>query len=105
VAHALAAVHTEFILIHPFREGNGRVGRMLAIVMAAQAGYPALDFGHLKGMKKQEYFRAVKAGNGLQFRTDGEDFQRCDRADGAGWCFPLIFFAFTATPRARAAAA
>ncbi len=67
VAHALAVVHTEFILIHPFREGNGRVGRMLAIVMAAQAGYPALDFGHLKGMKKQEYFRAVKAGMDYNF--------------------------------------
>ncbi len=67
VAHALAVVHTEFILIHPFREGNGRVGRMLAIVMAAQAGYPALDFGHLKGLKKQEYFRAVKAGMDYNF--------------------------------------
>jgi cell filamentation protein len=67
VAHALAVVHTEFILIHPFREGNGRAGRMLAIVMAAQAGYPALDFGHLKGLKKQEYFRAVQAGMDYNF--------------------------------------
>jgi cell filamentation protein len=67
VAHAIAVVHTEFILIHPFREGNGRVGRMLAIVMAAQAGYPTLDFGHLKGVKKQEYFRAVRAGMDYNF--------------------------------------
>ncbi len=35
---------------------------MFAIVMAVQAGLPPLDFGHLEGRKKQEYFRAVQAG-------------------------------------------
>ena len=62
VAHALAVVHTELILIHPFREGNGRVARMLSIIMAAQAGLPPLDFGRLKGRKRETYFRAVQAG-------------------------------------------
>ena len=62
VVHALAVVHTELVLVHPFREGNGRVARMLAIVMAAQAGLPHLDFSHLKGRNKEGYFRAVQAG-------------------------------------------
>ena len=31
VAEALAVVHAELILIHPFREGNGRVARLLAL--------------------------------------------------------------------------
>ncbi len=29
IAGALAVVHVELVLIHPFREGNGRVARML----------------------------------------------------------------------------
>ena len=58
---AIAIVHAEFLLIHPFREGNGRVARLLAILMALQAGLPPLDFGGVRGRKRQEYFAAVKA--------------------------------------------
>jgi len=38
------------------------VARMLAILMAAQAGLPPLDFGHLKGRERKAYFQAVQAG-------------------------------------------
>ena len=62
VAYALAVVHVELVLIHPFREGNGRLARMLAILMGLQAGLPLLDFGNIKGKKKKEYFAAVQAG-------------------------------------------
>jgi len=62
VIKALAVVHTELVLIHPFREGNGRVTRMLAILMALQAGLPPLDFGGLTGKKKKEYIEAIHAG-------------------------------------------
>lgn len=62
VIEALAVVHTELILIHPFREGNGRVARLLANLMASQAGLPLLDFGMLKGRRREEYFSAVRAG-------------------------------------------
>lgn len=62
VARALAETHTELMLIHPFREGNGRVGRILATLMALQAGLPFLDFSAIRGKKKQEYFAAVRAG-------------------------------------------
>lgn len=62
IVRALAVVHTELVLIHPFREGNGRVARMLATLMSLQAGLPALDFGGVRGWKRQEYFAAVHAG-------------------------------------------
>jgi len=62
IARAIAVVHTELLLIHPFREGNGRVARLLAVLMALQAGLPPLDFVNIKGRKRQEYFRAVQAG-------------------------------------------
>jgi cell filamentation protein len=62
VARALAVVHVELILIHPFRDGNGRVARLLANLMAAQAGLPLLDFGGLTGRNRKRYFVAVQAG-------------------------------------------
>lgn len=62
VAEALAVVHVELVLIHPFREGNGRVARLLAVLMGLQAGLPALFFDKLSGKKRDQYFAAVRAG-------------------------------------------
>lgn len=62
IVQAIAVVHTELVLIHPFREGNGRVARILSTLMALQAGLPPLDFGGIRGKKRQEYFSAVRAG-------------------------------------------
>ena len=62
IARAIAVVHTEIVLIHPFREGNGRVARILSALMALQAGLPSLDFSGIKGKQRQEYFAAVRAG-------------------------------------------
>lgn len=63
VVRTLAEVHTELVVIHPFREGNGRLARTLSTLMALQAGLPPLDFTPIeKGNKKQEYFRAVQMG-------------------------------------------
>ncbi|NDK37327.1 cell filamentation protein Fic [Pseudoxanthomonas gei] len=64
---ALARTHAEFILIHPFREGNGRLARLLNTLMALQAGLPVLDFGGLSGRAKQEYIAAIHAAVGCNY--------------------------------------
>ncbi len=58
---ALANIHIEYILVHPFREGNGRLSRLLAVVMALQAGQPLLDFSYLDN-NKNLYFSAIQEG-------------------------------------------
>lgn len=61
-ARALAVVHTELVLIHPFREGNGRIARMLAVLMGLQAGLPPLDFQDMIKKDKEEYIRSIQIG-------------------------------------------
>jgi len=68
IARALAEVHVELMLIHPFREGNGRLGRLLATLMGLQAGLPLLDFSEMAGCHKEEYFAAVRAGMDKNYR-------------------------------------
>ena len=36
--------------------------------MAAQAGLPPLDFGHLQGRKREGYFQAVQAGMDYDYK-------------------------------------
>lgn len=52
---ALARTHA----IHPFREGNGRCARLLAWLMALQAGLPPLDFSPFQGRGKRHYIAAI----------------------------------------------
>lgn len=64
IANALAVVHTELVLIHPFREGNGRVSRMLSTLMALQSGLPPLDFRDMISKDKEKYIQAIQVGVG-----------------------------------------
>jgi cell filamentation protein len=61
VARSLAEVHAEFILVHPFRDGNGRVARLLTTLMASQAGLLSLNFSALAGRRKRTYVQAIHA--------------------------------------------
>ena len=65
IARQIAEVHAELLLIHPFREGNGRLARWLADLMALQAGLPMPSYGFTgRGSKarKENYLEAVKRG-------------------------------------------
>ena len=74
VVKALAETHTELLLIHPFRDGNGRIARLLSTLMALQAGLPLLDFNLISEYKKQEYITAVQAGLDRNYRSMEELF-------------------------------
>jgi cell filamentation protein len=65
VCRRIAEVHSELLLTHPFREGNGRLARLLADLMAMQAGLPAPVYGFTgRGAKKQRtrYLECVNGG-------------------------------------------
>jgi cell filamentation protein len=67
VAREMAEVHAELILIHPFRDGNGRLARWLADLMALQAGLPmplpAYGFlGRGAPAMRKRYIEAVMKG-------------------------------------------
>jgi cell filamentation protein len=65
VARCIADVHAELLLIHPFREGNGRLARWVSDLMAFQAGLPAPDYGFIgRDAKKRRaaYLEAVRKG-------------------------------------------
>lgn len=61
LVNAIAVTHVELIVIHPFREGNGRLSRLLADVMAVQAGHQPLDYSSWE-QRKPAYLGAIHAG-------------------------------------------
>ncbi|WP_039057226.1 Fic family protein [Enterobacter sp. Bisph1] len=64
---AIAITHVELILIHPFREGNGRLSRLLADVMAVQGGYKPLDYQSWE-QNKTQYISAIHAGVSMDYK-------------------------------------
>ena len=63
---AIAITHVELVLIHPFREGNGRLSRLLADVVAVQGGYKPLDY-HSGEQNKAQYMSAIYAGVSIDY--------------------------------------
>jgi len=65
VAGRVARVHADLLLIYPFRDGNGRLARWVADLMALQAGLPAPDYAFIgRGAKasRAAYLDAVRSG-------------------------------------------
>jgi cell filamentation protein len=59
VIEKIAKVHLELLFIHPFREGNGRTARLLATLMALQAGYGGFDW-EIFERRFADYVRAIQ---------------------------------------------
>ncbi|NTU97929.1 MAG: Fic family protein [Chlorobiaceae bacterium] len=52
-----AALHLELLFIHPYREGNGRSARLVATLMALQAG----DNGFNREIAEERFADCIKA--------------------------------------------
>ena len=66
LVEAIAITHVEFILIHPFREGNGRLSRLLTDVMAVQSGRRPLDYSTWNADRKA-YYQAIHQGMQMEY--------------------------------------
>jgi len=65
----------EFLKIHPFRDGNGRLSRILTNLLMLQAGYvymPYISHEKLVEEKKQEYYVALRKTQ-LTLKTEKPD--------------------------------
>lgn len=62
VFQRLAKIHAELIVIHPFRDGNGRVTRLLCNLLLMQSGRAPIQLGNFDDqLVRLEYFAAVRA--------------------------------------------
>lgn len=71
---AIAAVHYQFEAIHPFIDGNGRIGRLLAVLLMVEWGLlpgPLLDLSSYIEPRRDRYYDGL-----LRVSTEG---------DWAGW--------------------
>ena len=60
-----ALLHTRFELIHPFVDGNGRVGRALMNFVLERAGYPTMYLGL---SERKDYLDAIRPADDDDFR-------------------------------------
>ena len=75
-------VHNQFVYIHPFNDGNGRVARLLFNFILIKKGFFPIIFYNDEKQKYYSYLRSAKSGDIKQFvsyvlelyRTQLEEF-------------------------------
>ena len=77
IAMEVAEVHAELLLIHPFREGNGRLARWLAELMVLQTGLPLPIYGFTgrgSTAERKRYLNGVQRGYVRDYRCLADFF-------------------------------
>ncbi|MCB9283002.1 MAG: Fic family protein [Lewinellaceae bacterium] len=62
---AIAAFAYEFLSIHPYQDGNGRLSRLLTTLLLLRSGYSFIayvSFEQIIEQKKKEYYQALMEG-------------------------------------------
>lgn len=68
----LAWFQHRFIWIHPFKDYNGRVGRILTVLLSLSLGLPVFEIKAETGKDRDRYIKAMKA-------ADQNDFSRLEK--------------------------
>jgi Fic family protein len=69
----MAIAHAQFEMIHPFVDGNGRVGRLLLPLMLAAEGYPPVYIAGFLKTNQQAYYDGLA---GVQLREEWSEWIR-----------------------------
>jgi DNA-binding transcriptional ArsR family regulator len=75
-----AMAHLHVISVHPFRDGNGRVSRIVQSLVLARDGLVSPEFGSIEeylGENPPAYYAALQAAHGKRYRPA--------ECDAAGW--------------------
>ncbi|MCB9081963.1 MAG: Fic family protein [Lewinellaceae bacterium] len=63
----------EFLSIHPYQDGNGRLSRLLTTLLLIQQGYAFvqyISFEHVIELRKDEYYKALMHGQMKRYTDD-----------------------------------
>jgi Fic family protein len=71
---AAAKVHYDFVLIHPFDDGNGRMARLMMNLLLIKHGFPPAI---IKTQDKENYFAALRQADGGQIAVFAEYIAGC----------------------------
>ena len=69
IVSKMAKFHLDFETIHPFNDGNGRIGRVLLNLQLMQAGFPPII---IRDKEKADYYATFKVYRDSE-KTDGMD--------------------------------
>lgn len=68
-----AAFVYEFLSIHPYQDGNGRLSRLITTLLLMQQGYEFtqyISFEHIIEQRKEDYYRALMEGQKIRYKKE-----------------------------------